>query len=275
MKMRNVSKELDMRVSKWFEYLSKNNQTMDEHEILGNLPDKLRISICDYNYLEKLKKVNIFSDCEENFLRELSTKLSIEVYSPGEFVCRKGDIGKEMFIILKGSLNVVSDDGTKVFVTLKKGSFFGEISILNIPGNIIGNRRTANVKALGYTDLLRLTKKDLWETLIDYPADKKILIEKGKDKLKKDNLLDETQVTNKRSSPVLFPNLDEKDCNVYDEINKIPFKNCSSEDKMKLLFILADCIDKKIDNLFEDLTEKSEFIKKKMEIIQKVYNSDN
>ena len=191
MSLRRVSKELDTRVVKWLGYFHKNNQNWDEDEILFSLPDKLRVEISSNVYLETLKKVHIFAECEEGLLKELVTKLKVQVYSPGDFVCRKGDIGKEMYIIKRGNLNVVSDDGKVVFVTLKAGAFFGEISILNIPGIKSGNRRTANVQSVGYSDLIRLTKNDLWEALADYPENTKLLIEKGKAKLIKDNLLDE------------------------------------------------------------------------------------
>jgi len=40
-----------------------------------------------------------------------------------------------MYVIKRGQLGVVSDDGKTTFVVLKKGSVFGEISILNIPAN--------------------------------------------------------------------------------------------------------------------------------------------
>ena len=40
-----------------------------------------------------------------------------------------------MYVIKRGQLAVVSDDGKTTFVVLKEGSVFGEISILNIPGN--------------------------------------------------------------------------------------------------------------------------------------------
>ena len=37
-----------------------------------------------------------------------------------------------MYIVNKGRLQVVGDDGKQVLATLKAGSYFGEISILNM-----------------------------------------------------------------------------------------------------------------------------------------------
>lgn len=58
----------------------------------------------------------------------------MQVFSPNDYICRKGDIGREMYIVKRGKIAVVSEDGKKVFVTLGEGAVFGELSIMNIPG---------------------------------------------------------------------------------------------------------------------------------------------
>ncbi|XP_052537918.1 cGMP-gated cation channel alpha-1 [Tympanuchus pallidicinctus] len=200
MHFRNVSKDMEKRVIKWFDYLWTNKKAVDEREVLKYLPDKLRAEIAINVHLETLKKVRIFADCEAGLLVELVLKLQPQVYSPGDYICRKGDIGREMYIIKEGKLAVVADDGVTQFVVLSDGSYFGEISILNIKGSKAGNRRTANIRSIGYSDLFCLSKDDLMEALTEYPDAKAMLEEKGKQILMKDGLLD-IEVANLGSDP--------------------------------------------------------------------------
>ncbi|XP_074764529.1 cyclic nucleotide-gated channel alpha-3 isoform X2 [Athene noctua] len=191
MQFRKVTKDLEARVIKWFDYLWTNKKTVDEKEVLKNLPDKLKAEIAINVHLDTLKKVRIFQDCEAGLLIELVLKLKPTVFSPGDYICKKGDIGREMYIIKEGKLAVVADDGITQFVVLSDGSYFGEISILNIKGSKSGNRRTANIRSIGYSDLFCLSKDDLMEALTEYPEAKKALEEKGRQILMKDNLIDE------------------------------------------------------------------------------------
>uniref|UniRef100_A0A2K6QVK4 Cyclic nucleotide-gated channel alpha-1 n=1 Tax=Rhinopithecus roxellana TaxID=61622 RepID=A0A2K6QVK4_RHIRO len=200
MHFRNVSKDMEKRVIKWFDYLWTNKKTVDEKEVLKYLPDKLRAEIAISVHLDTLKKVRIFADCEAGLLVELVLKLQPQVYSPGDYICKKGDIGREMYIIKEGKLAVVADDGVTQFVVLSDGSYFGEISILNIKGSKAGNRRTANIKSIGYSDLFCLSKDDLMEALTEYPDAKTMLEEKGKQILMKDGLLD-LSIANAGSDP--------------------------------------------------------------------------
>lgn len=140
--------------------------------------------------MDTLKKVRIFADCEAGLLIELVLKLRPQVFSPGDYICKKGDIGREMYIIKDGKLAVVADDGVTQFVVLGSGSYFGEISILNIKGSKAGNRRTANIRSIGYSDLFCLSKDDLMESLTEYPDAKAMLEEKGRQILMKDGLIE-------------------------------------------------------------------------------------
>uniref|UniRef100_A0A914S4E6 Cyclic nucleotide-binding domain-containing protein n=1 Tax=Parascaris equorum TaxID=6256 RepID=A0A914S4E6_PAREQ len=62
-----------------------------------------------------------------NMVTDMNANLSFGLSISGNF-------DQEMYIVKRGTLEVVSDDGQKVFVTLKEGTVFGELSILDIPG---------------------------------------------------------------------------------------------------------------------------------------------
>ncbi|XP_067005088.2 cyclic nucleotide-gated cation channel subunit A [Anabrus simplex] len=193
MAFRRVSHELEARVIRWFSYTWANKQDLDEDRVLAALPDKLKAEIAIHVHLETLHQVRIFQDCEPGLLEELVLKLRLQVFSPGDYICRKGDVGKEMYIVKRGRLSVVADDGHTILATLGEGSVFGEVSVLEIAGNKTGNRRTATVRSLGYSDLFCLAKHDLWQALEDYPEARNSLMERGCQLLRKDGLLDEQE----------------------------------------------------------------------------------
>uniref|UniRef100_A0A8C1Z3Z7 Cyclic nucleotide gated channel subunit alpha 4 n=1 Tax=Cyprinus carpio TaxID=7962 RepID=A0A8C1Z3Z7_CYPCA len=192
LRSRRISKELQKRVNDWYQHLHINKKITRENEILRHLPITLQTAIAVSVHLPTMSKVTIFQNCENSLLEQLVLKLTPQVYSPGEYVCKKGDVGHEMYIIKEGKLAVVADDGVTQFAVLGEGNFFGEISILNIKGNKSGNRRTANIRSIGYSDLFSLSKEDLTETLLEYPAAKRLLEEKGHQILTKMGMLEET-----------------------------------------------------------------------------------
>ncbi|XP_055606923.1 cyclic nucleotide-gated cation channel alpha-3 [Uranotaenia lowii] len=172
MRMRRVPNHLQVKVIKWFDYLWLTQKCSDEERAVSCLPDKLKAEIAINVHLDTLKRVEIFQNTEAGFLCELVLKLRPVVFSPGDFICRKGEVGKEMYIVNRGRLQVVADNGKTVMASLKAGSYFGEISILNMgtAGKALGNRRTASVRSVGYSDLFVLSKKDMWDVLKEYPA---------------------------------------------------------------------------------------------------------
>ena len=97
---------------KWFDYLWTEKQSLNEEEVTAILPDRLKAEIAIHIHLKTLKKVKLFEDCESSLLQELVLRLKLQVFSPGDYVCRKGDIGKEMYIVRRGKLSVVADDGS-------------------------------------------------------------------------------------------------------------------------------------------------------------------
>ena len=111
-------------------------------------------------------------------------KLRPIIFLPGDYICRKDDIGREMYIVQSGFVMVLGgNDGKTCLVTLREGSVFGEIALLGVGGM---NRRTADVVSKGFSNLFTLRKEDLEETLKHYPDAKRILNAKAR-KLMKEN----------------------------------------------------------------------------------------
>ena len=100
-----------------------------------------------------------------------------------------------MYIVNRGKLEVVSETGTKVYAVLEAGSYFGEISVLCM--SAAGNRRTASVRSVGYSELFCLSKHDLMEVLDEYPEIKTKIENIAKQRLENDKRRTSVLLSNK------------------------------------------------------------------------------
>ena len=109
-----------------------------------------------------LHKMELFKDGDPLFLSQVILALRPEVLAPGEVVMRKGDIGRDAYVVVRGRVEIVDDIGN-VLGTLKDGDVFGEIALLtNAP-------RTATVRAKTSCDLMVLDKTSFDRILHDHP----------------------------------------------------------------------------------------------------------
>uniref|UniRef100_A0A672M6Z4 Cyclic nucleotide-gated cation channel beta-3-like n=1 Tax=Sinocyclocheilus grahami TaxID=75366 RepID=A0A672M6Z4_SINGR len=178
-----IPKLVQSRVRTWYNY-TWDSQGMLEQPSLWTSTLLLSKRSTSLRWLLDVSVFFLSQGCDNQMLVDMLLRLKSIVYLPGDFVCKKGDIGKEMYIIKAGEVQVIGGPDNKiVFVTLKAGCVFGEISLLQSSANG-GNRRTANVAAHGFANLFVLDKKDLNDILIHYPESQKVLARKGRKLMK-------------------------------------------------------------------------------------------
>uniref|UniRef100_A0A3Q1GPL0 Cyclic nucleotide gated channel subunit beta 1a n=1 Tax=Acanthochromis polyacanthus TaxID=80966 RepID=A0A3Q1GPL0_9TELE len=163
----HIPKEVQNRIKTWYDYTWKSQGMLDERELLIQLPAKMRLDIAvDVNYAI-VSKVALFQGCDRQMVFDMLTRLKSVVYLPGDFVCKKGEIGREMYIIKQGEVQVV--------------------------GVILSANQRTGRQAHGFANLFILDKKDLAEILVHYPESQKLLRKKAKTMLTKDKKPDEKE----------------------------------------------------------------------------------
>uniref|UniRef100_A0A5K3ER17 Cyclic nucleotide-binding domain-containing protein n=1 Tax=Mesocestoides corti TaxID=53468 RepID=A0A5K3ER17_MESCO len=213
MSAHHVPQRLRNRVLRWYDYAWERRRIIGENDLngLGSLPEKLKTELALHVHLETLKKVTIFHECRPEFLHDLVLKMRPYIFTPGDLICRQGEVAREMFIIADGVLEVIGKSGL-VLKRLEAGDYFGEIGILCINGG--GNKRTADVRAVGYAELFVLSREDVLGALADHPDAHTIIIEHATKRLLESKSREDAQVW----SPfeVIFVLLD----HVYSETNR-------------------------------------------------------
>jgi CRP/FNR family transcriptional regulator, cyclic AMP receptor protein len=90
----------------------------------------------------------------------------VKTYAPGDTICRRGDQGDSVLVVLSGTLKIKNTtfDGRDVGLNfLGVGDVAGEIAVLD------GGERTADIVALDETEVLAIHRRDVMPTLMSHP----------------------------------------------------------------------------------------------------------
>jgi glucose-6-phosphate 1-dehydrogenase len=109
-----------------------------------------------------LDRVPLFKGANDTLMHTLTLALTPASASAGEDIVRKDEVGKEMYFLSRGSVEVVDGAG-KVVKTLGEGDFFGELALL------CDQPRSATVRAKTPCDLFVLEQGDFNRALKEYP----------------------------------------------------------------------------------------------------------
>jgi voltage-gated potassium channel len=166
---RKISDELNTKVRNFYEYMWTHRRGIQDEKILVDLPGPLRLEILLHLAKELLEKVPLFRYCSASLRNTLLDALVPHTYPPDGFIAQEGELGKEIFFISKGKLEVSSKNGEKIHAILEEGEYFGDLSLL------MKESRTASVRTLSYCEIFILELEDFIRIKNDYPEFKEVI----------------------------------------------------------------------------------------------------
>jgi len=163
MRDHEVPRELQARVRDYYNYLWE-SRIGQQSEMLDDLPKPLHIEIALHVNRNILRKVPLFEDANESFLRELVLHLDPMVFVPGQALMRRGEVGHQLYFINKGRVAVFGADDETVIATLSDGDFVGEMALLS------SQPRANTVRALDYCNVYALDRAGFDQVLAGFPG---------------------------------------------------------------------------------------------------------
>lgn len=109
-----------------------------------------------------IERAPLFNGADPLLLNAITKSLCTTSAAAGQTIIKKGDFGKEMYLICRGEIEVIDGSG-KVVKMLKDGDFFGETALL------MSTPRTATVRAKTLCNFFVLSKSDFARILRDHP----------------------------------------------------------------------------------------------------------
>ena len=149
---KRIPKDLQEKILNYYYYLWDKKKNVSDENPLSDLPASLNLEVMLYLNRDMLRKVDLFKNSQELFVREAIQMLTPLIYLPEDFIIRQGEYGDCMYFLSSGEVEVIVDD--RRVATLGPGSTFGETALL------VGEKRNASIYSITHCEVFRLAKSD-------------------------------------------------------------------------------------------------------------------
>ena len=175
MKYRELPKELQDRILRHLSSLWVRENGVKFEEIRRDIPLPLQLQLAISVHKKVLKKVTLIRQCQLHVQRHIARLLRMQMNVAGEYVYRKGDIGREIYFVFSGEVLVQQEKNKRS--TKKRRIHASEHSVMIKPGNHFGHgviktvsgERRENAVCLTDSELYYIAKEDLENILLQYP----------------------------------------------------------------------------------------------------------
>jgi NTE family protein len=103
--------------------------------------------------IELIRGTPLFRQATQSLIRWLVASATLGWFEPGSVICRQGDEGDAMFLIVSGEVAIVQEESPDPLQQLHRGDFFGEIALIQ------GSTRVASAVAVSSAEVLIVDKQ--------------------------------------------------------------------------------------------------------------------
>ena len=114
-------------------------------------------------YLTQVSYFSIFLRMLDEIVNNAELTKYHTTFKPGQIIFLEGDNSQDLYVMVSGQVDVFKGD-KKIRELTKKGSIFGEVSFL------LGDKRTASVRAKNDVKVIRIPREEITPFLCDFPS---------------------------------------------------------------------------------------------------------
>ncbi|PZC42222.1 MAG: protein kinase, cGMP-dependent [Chloroflexi bacterium] len=119
-----------------------------------------------FSFESMLAGTDLFQGLSHEDLGPFAAKSQLHTYQAGQEITREGELGTGLYIVTKGTVDIVAKRGTpdeNHIASTGEGGFFGDMAL------VLEHPRSATVVAKDFTECLVLTRWDFKDIALAHP----------------------------------------------------------------------------------------------------------